>query len=64
METRLVKTELRKCYVGEGVNQLENCKELAERYFRMVRENRVSILAHQDRLYRFLPIVNLVPFSC
>jgi NADH dehydrogenase (ubiquinone) 1 beta subcomplex subunit 10 len=42
MEARLVRGELQKCYRGEGVNQLQNCKELAERYAGMIRENKVS----------------------
>ncbi|ORY34950.1 hypothetical protein BCR39DRAFT_515743 [Naematelia encephala] len=41
METRLVKVELKKCYLGEGVNQLEHCKELRDRYYTMLRDNRL-----------------------
>ena len=41
MEARIVRGELQKCYRGEGVNQLQNCKELAERYASMIRENKV-----------------------
>jgi hypothetical protein len=41
MEARIVRGELQKCYRGEGVNQLQNCKELAERYAGMIRENKV-----------------------
>jgi NADH dehydrogenase (ubiquinone) 1 beta subcomplex subunit 10 len=44
MEARLVRGELQKCYRGEGVNQLQNCKELAERYAGMIRENKVSLV--------------------
>jgi hypothetical protein len=43
MEARIVRGELQKCYRGEGVNQLQNCKELAERYASMIRENKVSL---------------------
>jgi NADH dehydrogenase (ubiquinone) 1 beta subcomplex subunit 10 len=43
MEARLVREELQKCYRGEGVNHLQNCKELAEMYTRMIRENKVSV---------------------
>jgi len=43
MEARIVRGELQKCYRGEGVNQLQNCKELAERYAGMIRENKVSL---------------------
>jgi len=42
MEARIVRGELQKCYRGEGVNQLQNCKELAERYASMIRENKVG----------------------
>lgn len=42
MEVRLVKTELNKCYLGEGVNARQYCKELAERYLTMLQENKVG----------------------
>ena len=42
MEARLVRTELEKCYVMEGVNQMKNCKWLAEKYVGMIRENKVG----------------------
>lgn len=44
MEARLVRAELQKCYRGEGVNQLKNCKELAEKYAGMIRENKVGVV--------------------
>lgn len=44
MEARIVRGELQKCYRGEGVNQLQNCKELAERYAGMIRDNKVSLI--------------------
>jgi hypothetical protein len=54
MEARIVRGELQKCYRGEGVNQLQNCKELAERYASMIRENKVcrfSVLVYlQERV--------------
>jgi len=43
MEARLVRAELQKCYRGEGVNHLQNCKELAELYAGMIRENKVGL---------------------
>lgn len=43
MEARLVREELKKCYRGEGVNHMQNCKDLAERYALMIRDNAVSI---------------------
>lgn len=42
MEARLVREELQKCYRGEGVNHLQNCKELAEKYATMIRENKIK----------------------
>lgn len=38
-----MREELQKCYRGEGVNHLKNCKELADLYTRMIRENKVSL---------------------
>ncbi|GFZ50150.1 hypothetical protein JCM24511_07905 [Saitozyma sp. JCM 24511] len=42
MEARLVREELQKCYRGEGVNSYQNCKELAETYARMIKENKIK----------------------
>lgn len=42
MEARIVRDELQKCYRGEGVNQLQNCKALAEKYAAMIRDNKVK----------------------
>lgn len=42
MEARIVRDELQKCYRGEGVNQLQNCKALAEKYAAMIRDNKVG----------------------
>ncbi|RSH87911.1 uncharacterized protein EHS24_000429 [Apiotrichum porosum] len=42
MEARIVRTELQKCYRGEGVNHLENCRELAEKYTAMIRDNKIK----------------------
>ncbi|KAJ6631022.1 putative NADH-ubiquinone oxidoreductase 12 kDa subunit mitochondrial precursor [Mycena sp. CBHHK59/15] len=41
MEVRLVRDELEKCRKGEGVNSLENCKWLAEKYAQMLRDNKL-----------------------
>ena len=49
MEARLVREELQKCYRGEGVNHLKNCKELADLYTRMIRDNKVSSPARTNR---------------
>ena len=47
MEVRLVRAELQKCYKAEGVNHLQVCKALAERYLKMTRENKVSANARE-----------------
>lgn len=44
MEARIVQTNLQKCYRIEGVNHLEKCQHLADRYTDMLRENRVRLL--------------------
>lgn len=42
MEAKLVRDKLDRCYQTEGVNHLESCKDLRERYIEMLRDNRVS----------------------
>ncbi|WVQ75181.1 hypothetical protein IAR50_004791 [Cryptococcus sp. DSM 104548] len=42
MEARIVREELQKCYRGEGVNHLQNCKGLADLYAGMIRDNKVK----------------------
>ena len=42
MEAKLVRDKLDHCYQTEGVNHMESCKELRERYIDMLRDNRVS----------------------
>ncbi|WOO77663.1 NADH-ubiquinone oxidoreductase subunit, mitochondrial [Vanrija pseudolonga] len=42
MEARIVRGELQKCYKYEGVNHYENCKELAEKYAHMIRDNAIK----------------------
>ncbi|TFK49903.1 hypothetical protein OE88DRAFT_1808968 [Heliocybe sulcata] len=42
MEARIIRDELKKCQRGEGVNHLENCRWLAEKYATMLKENRVQ----------------------
>ncbi|KAK7738513.1 hypothetical protein SLS53_006032 [Cytospora paraplurivora] len=41
MMGRLVKDELSKCYYREGVNHLEKCGHLRERYLSMLEKNKV-----------------------
>ena len=47
MEAKLVRDKLDHCYQTEGVNHMESCKDLRERYIEMLRENRVRILPSQ-----------------
>ncbi|KAI1797311.1 NADH-ubiquinone oxidoreductase 12 kDa subunit [Ganoderma leucocontextum] len=42
MEAKLVRDKLDRCYESEGVNHLESCKDLRERYIDMLRDNRVK----------------------
>ncbi|KPM38917.1 hypothetical protein AK830_g7621 [Neonectria ditissima] len=42
MMTRLVGEELSKCYVREGVNHLENCGHLRERYLQLLKSNKIK----------------------
>lgn len=42
MEARIVRENLSKCQKVEGVNHYEKCKDLAERYTDMLRENKVK----------------------
>ncbi|QPC66737.1 hypothetical protein HYE67_008968 [Fusarium culmorum] len=42
MMTRLVGEELNKCYVREGVNHLENCGHLRERYLQFLKSNKIK----------------------
>jgi NADH dehydrogenase (ubiquinone) 1 beta subcomplex subunit 10 len=41
MEARIVRDELQRCQRAEGVNSYETCRDLAERYLSMLRDNRV-----------------------
>ena len=43
MEARIVRDNLSKCQRIEGVNHYEKCKDLAERYTDMLKENRVRV---------------------
>ena len=55
MEARLVRDELIKCQRHEGVNSLENCRWLSEKYAQMLVENRVRYyLLYNTRVDRDL----------
>lgn len=43
MEARIVRDNLSKCHKVEGVNHYERCKDLAERYADMLKENKVRV---------------------
>ncbi|TFY76386.1 hypothetical protein EWM64_g7629 [Hericium alpestre] len=42
MEGRIVQEQLQTCHRVEGVNAYETCRELADKYITMLRENRVK----------------------
>jgi hypothetical protein len=48
MKARIVRGELIKCQRGEGVNHYKHCRELAEMYTGLIRENKVSIICKAD----------------
>ncbi|KAF9790441.1 hypothetical protein BJ322DRAFT_1017157 [Thelephora terrestris] len=49
MEARIVRDNLSKCQKVEGVNHYERCKDLAERYADMLKENRYSSKSYSLR---------------
>lgn len=60
MEAKLVRDQLDRCYQTEGVNHMESCKDLRERYLDMLRENRVC---HLNTMCP-LPDAHARPVSC
>ncbi|KAL7279064.1 NADH-ubiquinone oxidoreductase 12 kDa subunit [Trametes coccinea BRFM310] len=48
MEAKLVREKLDRCYETEGVNHMESCKELRDRYIDMLKDNRVQGYKHID----------------
>ncbi|KAG5946382.1 hypothetical protein E4U53_006597 [Claviceps sorghi] len=42
MKARIVGEELGKCYMREGVNHLENCGELREKYLQMLATSKIK----------------------
>ncbi|EMD34117.1 hypothetical protein CERSUDRAFT_98039 [Gelatoporia subvermispora B] len=48
MEAKIVRENLSKCYKIEGVNHIQKCKHLANRYTEMLRENKVKGYKHID----------------
>ncbi|OIW35279.1 NADH-ubiquinone oxidoreductase [Coniochaeta ligniaria NRRL 30616] len=52
MMGRLVREELSKCYYREGVNHLEKCGHLRERYLQILKNDRVKgYLGEQQNYY-------------
>lgn len=52
MEARITQEKLQKCYRLQGVNHLENCKDIADKYTQMLKDNRVSGMSRRRRLKR------------
>ncbi|ORY05673.1 hypothetical protein BCR34DRAFT_604425 [Clohesyomyces aquaticus] len=42
MMARLVREEMGKCYYREGVNHLEKCGHLRERYFELLKDTKIK----------------------
>ncbi|KAL1883154.1 hypothetical protein VTK73DRAFT_9521 [Phialemonium thermophilum] len=51
MMGRLVREELSKCYHREGVNHLEKCGHLRERYLQLLKEGRVKGYLFEQQNY-------------
>ncbi|KAL2757552.1 hypothetical protein ACRALDRAFT_1074546 [Sodiomyces alcalophilus JCM 7366] len=51
MMVRLVGEELGKCYSREGVNHLENCGHLREKYLQLLKEKKVTGTLFQQTNY-------------
>ncbi|KAL1636126.1 hypothetical protein SLS58_009975 [Diplodia intermedia] len=51
MMARLVREEMGKCYYREGVNHLEKCGHLRERYFELLKESKVKGHMWQQQNY-------------
>ncbi|KAL8902609.1 MAG: hypothetical protein Q9207_004536 [Kuettlingeria erythrocarpa] len=51
MMARLVREELGKCYYREGVNHLEKCGKLRERYFEALKESKIRGYLFEQQNY-------------
>ncbi|EEH21492.1 NADH-ubiquinone oxidoreductase 12 kDa subunit, mitochondrial [Paracoccidioides brasiliensis Pb03] len=51
MMARLVGEELGKCYRREGVNHLEKCGALRDRYFELLKEAKIKGYLFQEKNY-------------
>ncbi|KAI9845119.1 MAG: hypothetical protein M1838_001864 [Thelocarpon superellum] len=52
MMARLVRDELGRCYYREGVNHLEKCGGLRERYFELLKDSRVPGYLFEQQNYQ------------
>ncbi|KAI4138180.1 MAG: hypothetical protein L6R39_006930 [Caloplaca ligustica] len=51
MMARLIREQLAKCYYREGVNHLEKCGQLRERYFQALKEAKVRGYLFEQQNY-------------
>ncbi|MCJ1312851.1 hypothetical protein MMC25_006527 [Agyrium rufum] len=51
MMARIVRDEMGKCYRREGVNHLEKCGRLRERYFELLKESKVRGYLFEQQNY-------------
>ncbi|KAI9676574.1 MAG: hypothetical protein M1817_000733 [Caeruleum heppii] len=51
MMARLVREELGKCYYREGVNHLEKCGRLRERYFELLKDAKIKGYLFEQQNY-------------
>ncbi|RDL38638.1 NADH-ubiquinone oxidoreductase subunit, mitochondrial [Venustampulla echinocandica] len=51
MMARLVREELGRCYYREGVNHLEKCGTLRERYFELLKESKIRGYLFEQQNY-------------
>ena len=64
MEARIVRESLSKCQKVEGVNHYEGCKDLAERYTDMLRENKVRVPPFSLRIDSYSQFVRFYANIC
>ena len=48
--TKLIQEKLRECYIREGVNHIQNCKELATQYLERIRAPEFGAHLHRVRI--------------
>ncbi|CAD6453120.1 840eff08-338e-4271-a36c-e105821fa65f [Sclerotinia trifoliorum] len=55
MMARLVREELGKCYYKQGVNHLEKCGALRDRYFELLKESKIRGYLFEQQNYTKKP---------